>query len=103
MKKLFVIAALLLSVVSAMAQADKTAVLVEQFVNKSTANNSVANAVQQAIVSGLVGTNRLNVVDAATMSDLPTVKNDLLVYLNDNGISWLVEGVLNSASSAQKS
>ena len=51
MKKLFVIAALLLSVVSAMAQADKTAVLVEQFVNKSTANNSVANAVQQAIVS----------------------------------------------------
>ena len=103
MKKLFAIAAMLLSVVGAMAQDDKPTVLVEQFTNKSTANNSICNAVQQAIVSGLVGTNRLTVVDAGTMTDLPTVKNDRLIYLNDNGIQWMVEGILNSVNSTQKS
>ena len=103
MKKLFVIAAMLLNVMGAMAQEDKPAVLVQQFVNKSSGKDAVANTVQQSVVSGLVGTNRLNVVDAATMTDLPKVKNDLLVYLGDNGIGWLVEGILNSVSSAHKS
>ena len=103
MRKLFVMAALLLSVVGAMAQDDKPSVLVEKFTNKSTANSSVCNAVQQAIVSGLVGTGRLTVVDAGTMADLPTVKNDRLLFLNDNGIQWMVEGILNSVSSAHKS
>ena len=103
MKKLFVIAAMLLNVMGAMAQEDKPAVLVQQFVNKSSGKDAVANTVQQSVVSGLVGTNRLNVVDAGTMTDLPKVKNDLLVYLGDNGISWLVEGILNSVSSAHKS
>lgn len=103
MKKVFAIAVLLLSVVGAMAQDDKPTVLVEQFTNKSTANNTVCNAVQQAIVSGLVGTSRLTVVDAGTMTDLPTVKNDRLIYLNDNGIQWMVEGILNSVNSAHKS
>jgi hypothetical protein len=103
MRKLLVMAALLLSVVGAMAQDDKPSVLVEKFTNKSTGNNSVCNAVQQAIVSGLVGTGRLTVVDAGTMTDLPTVKNDRLLFLNDNGIQWMVEGSLNSVSSAHKS
>lgn len=103
MKKLFVIAAMLLNVMGAMAQEDKPAVLVQQFVNKSSGKDAVANTVQQSVVSGLVGTNRLNVVDAGTMTDLPKVKNDLLVYLGDNGIGWLVEGILNSVSSAHKS
>jgi hypothetical protein len=103
MRKLFVMAALLLNVVGAMAQDDKPSVLVEKFTNKSTANSSVCNAVQQAIVSGLVGTGRLTVVDAGTMADLPTVKNDRLLFLNDNGIQWMVEGILNSVSSAHKS
>ncbi|WP_028904016.1 MULTISPECIES: hypothetical protein [unclassified Prevotella] len=103
MKKLFVMAAMLLSAMGAMAQDDKPAVLVQQFTNKSSGKDAVANAVQQSVVSGLVGTNRLNVVDAGTMTDLPTVKNDLLVYLGDNGIGWLVEGILNSVSSAHKS
>ena len=103
MKKLFVMAAMLLSVVGSMAQEGKQMVLVEKFVNKSSANDAVANTLQQSIVSGLVGTKRLDVVDAATMVDLPTVKNDLLVYLNENGIGWMVEGILNSVSSAKKS
>jgi len=103
MKKVFVMAVLLLSFVGSMAQDTKQMVLVEKFVNKSNANDAVANTLQQSIVSGLVGTNRLNVVDAATMVDLPTVKNDLLVYLGDNGIGWMVEGILNSVSSARKS
>lgn len=103
MKKVFVMAVMLLSFVGSMAQDTKQMVLVEKFVNKSNANDAVANTLQQSIVSGLVGTNRLNVVDAATMVDLPTVKNDLLVYLGDNGIGWMVEGILNSVSSARKS
>lgn len=103
MKKLFVMAAMLLSVMGTMAQEEKPAVLVQQFINKSTGKDAYANAVQQSVVSGLVGTNRLNVVDAGTMTDLPEVKNDLLVYLNDNRIGWLVEGMLNSVSSARKS
>ena len=103
MKKLFVMAAMMLSVLGTMAQDDKPAVLVGKFSNKSTANNSVCHAIQQAVVSGLVSTGRLTVVDAGTMTDLPTVKNDLLIYLNDNGIQWLVEGSLNTVSTAYKS
>ena len=103
MKKLFVMAAMLLSVAGAVAQDAKQMVLVEQFVNKSSSKDLVANALQQAIVSGLVGTGRLNVVDAGTMVDLPTVKNDRLVYLGDNGIGWMVEGILNTVSTAKKS
>jgi hypothetical protein len=103
MKKLFVMAAMLLSVVGAIAQDAKQTVLVEQFVNKSSAKYVEANALQQAIVSGLVGTGRLNVVDAGTMVDLPTVKNDRLIYLGDNGIGWMVEGILNTVSTAKKS
>ena len=103
MKKLFVMAAMLLSVVGAIAQDAKQTVLVEQFVNKSSAKDVEANALQQAIVSGLVSTGRLNVVDAGTMVDLPTVKNDRLIYLGDNGIGWMVEGVLNTVSTAKKS
>jgi hypothetical protein len=103
MKKLFVMAAMLLSVVGAIAQDAKQTVLVEQFVNKSSAKDVEANALQQAIVSGLVGTGRLNVVDAGTMVDLPTVKNDRLIYLGDNGIGWMVEGILNTVSTAKKS
>ena len=103
MKKLFVMAAMLLSVVGAIAQDAKQTVLVEQFVNKSSAKDVEANALQQAIVSGLVSTGRLNVVDAGTMVDLPTVKNDRLIYLGDNGIGWMVEGILNTVSTAKKS
>ena len=103
MKKLFVMAAMLLSVVGAIAQDAKQTVLVEQFVNKSSAKDVEANALQQAIVSGLVSTGRLNVVDAGTMVDLPTVKNDRLIYLGDNCIGWMVEGILNTVSTAKKS
>ena len=103
MKKLFVMAAMLLSVVGAIAQDAKQTVLVEQFVNKRSAKDVEANALQQAIVSGLVSTGRLNVVDAGTMVDLPTVKNDRLIYLGDNGIGWMVEGILNTVSTAKKS
>lgn len=103
MKKLFVMAAMLLSMVGAMAQEGKPSVFVEQFANKSSAKDAVANAVQQAIVSGLVGTGRLIVVDAGTMKDVPTLKNDRLKFLNEAEINWMVEGCLNSVSSAKKS
>lgn len=103
MKKFFVMAAMLLSMVGAMAQEGKPSVFVEQFANKSSAKDAVANAVQQAIVSGLVGTGRLIVVDAGTMKDVPTLKNDRLKFLNEAEINWMVEGCLNSVSSAKKS
>lgn len=96
MKKLLVMAALLLSVLPMVAQDDKPNVLVEEFTNKSTASNVACNNLRQEIVSGIIATDRLTVVDAATISDMPKSKNDRLVFLGEMGIQNYIEGTLNS-------
>ena len=77
MKKLLVMAALLLSVLPMVAQDDKPNVLVEEFTNKSTASNVACNNLRQEIVSGIIATDRL-------------------VFLGEMGIQNYIEGTLNS-------
>lgn len=103
MKKLLMMTtALLLSVLPMMAQEDKPNVLVEAFANKSNASNVVCNNLRQEIVSALIDTERLTVVDAATLSDMPKDKNDRLVFLNEAGIQYYIEGTLNSVITQKK-
>lgn len=102
MKKFMVIAAMLLTVLTIAAQDDKPNVLVETFNNKSNANNVVCNNLRQEIVSGLIATDRLTLVEAATLSDMPTDKNDRLVFLNEAGIQYYIEGTLNSVDTKKK-
>jgi hypothetical protein len=96
MRKMMIVAALLLSVLPIVAQEDKPNVLVEAFVNKSNASNVACNNLRQEIMAGLTDTERLTIVDASLVSDLPAAKNDRLVALGDMGIQYYIEGTLNS-------
>lgn len=102
MKKLFALAALLLSAVSMMAQDDKPKVLVDNFVNNAKASSIACNNLRQEIIAGLMATDRLVVVDAATIDDMPESKNERLGFLNDMGIEFYIEGVLNSIDTRKK-
>ena len=102
MKKVFALTALLFSVLTIMAQDDKPNVLVEEFTNKSNASNVACNNLRQEIVSGIIDTGRLTVVDASTISDMPNAKNDKLVFLGEMGIQYYIEGILNSIDTKSK-
>ena len=96
MRKLMILAVYLLSVVPIMAQEDKPNVLVEAFTNKSNSSNVACNNLRQEIIAGLIDTERLTILDASTISDLPESKNDRLVTLGEMGIQYYIEGTLNS-------
>jgi hypothetical protein len=102
MKKLFVMAAMLLTLLPLAAQDDKPNVLVETFTNKSNASDVACNNLRQEIVSGIIATNRLTVVEASTISDMPKSKNDRLVFLGEMGIQYYIEGTLNSVDTKSK-
>ena len=104
MKNKFILAALmLLAVLPSFAQnEDKPNVFVEAFANKSQTSNVACNNLRQEIVSGLIATGRLTVVDAATLNELPETKNDRLVSLNEMGIEYYIEGTLNSVDTKAK-
>lgn len=96
MKKLLVMAAMLLTILPMAAQDDKPKVLVEAFNNKSKASDIACNNLRQEIVSGIIATERLVVVDAATISDMPKAKDERLVFLGEMGVQFYIEGTLNS-------
>ena len=102
MKKFLVMAAMLLTMLPIAAQDDKPNVLVESFANKSNVRDVACNNLRQEIISGLIATDRLTVVEAETLSDLPKDKNDRLIYLNEAGISYYIEGTLNSVDTKKK-
>ena len=96
MKKLLAMAAVLLAVLTASAQDEKKAVFVEQFRNNAGYNNITVNNLRQAIISGIMDTERLTVVDATTLPDLPKARNERLQALGEKGFDYLLEGTLNS-------
>lgn len=96
MKKLFTAALLLAMSLATMAQNEKTNIVVAEFQNKSNASKVACNNLRQEIVSGLIGTDRLTVVETSTLGDIPKSKNDLLLFLHDMSIPYYLEGTLNS-------
>ena len=96
MKKLFIVATMLVMTLSTMAQDDKPNVVVAEFQNKSNAGQVACNNLRQEIVSGLIGTDRLTVVEQSTLGDMPKAKDKLMVFLNDMEIQYYLEGTLNS-------
>jgi len=93
---------MLLTLLPLAAQDDKPNVLVETFTNKSNASDVACNNLRQEIVSGIIATNRLTVVEASTISDMPKSKNDRLVFLGEMGIQYYIEGTLNSVDTKSK-
>lgn len=96
MKKLFTVATMLVMTLAMMAQDDKPNVVVAEFQNKSNAGQVACNNLRQEIVSGLLETDRLTVVEARTLGDMPKAKNELLLFLNGMSIQYYLEGTLNS-------
>lgn len=102
MKKLLAMAALVLSVLPIVAQDDKPKVFVEKFVNKAGVSNVASNNLKQELMAGLSATDRLVVIDAATIDDLSESKNERLGTLGEMGIQFYIEGTLNSVDTKKK-
>ena len=96
MKKLFTVATMLVMTLAMMAQDEKPNVVVAEFQNKSNASRVACNNLRQEIVSGLTETDRLTVVEATTLGDMPKAKNELLLFLNSMSVQFYLEGTLNS-------
>lgn len=98
MKKFITLAAMmLLTVATMMAQDDKPNVVVAEFVNQSNVGSVANNNLRQEIVSGLMETGRMTVVEQTTLGQMPTAKNELLMKLSEMGIQYYIEGTFNSA------
>lgn len=98
MKRLFIfVAMMMLTVASVMAQDDKPNVVVAEFVNKSNVGSVANNNLRQEIVSGLMETGRMTVVEQTTLGKMPSAKNELLLKLSEMGIQYYIEGTFNSA------
>ena len=96
MKKLFTVAIMLVMTMAMMAQDEKPNVVVAEFQNKSNASRVACNNLRQEIVSGITATDRLTVVEASTLGDMPKAKNELLIALHGMGIQFYIEGTLNA-------
>jgi hypothetical protein len=88
---------MMLTVASVMAQDDKPNVVVAEFVNKSNVGSVPNNNLRQEIVSGLMETGRMTVVEQSTLGQMPKAKNELLLKLSEMGIQYYIEGTFNSA------
>ena len=96
MKKLFTVLAMLAMTVASMAQDDKPNLVVSDFVNKSNASRVACNNLRQEIVSGIIATDRLTIVEETTLGDVPKAKNERLLFFSNMGIQYNLEGSLNS-------
>lgn len=95
-KRFFSLACMLVMTTVMMAQEEKPNVVVAEFQNKSNASRVACNNLRQEIVSGLIATDRLTVVEASTLGKIPESKNDLLLFLSGMAIQYYIEGTLNS-------
>ena len=103
MKRLFTVATMLVMTLAMMAQDEKPNVVVAEFQNKSNASRVACNNLRQEIVSGLIETDRLTVVEAATLGNMPKAKNELLLFLNSMSVQFYLEGTLNSVDTKSSS
>ena len=84
MKKLFSNVAMVLCVsFSAMAQDGKKSVAVEDFTYNSSIGTNWVTSLRNNIIGGITATTRVNVLDATTMTSLPTVKEERLAALGE--------------------
>ena len=103
MKRLFTVATMLVMTLAMLAQDEKPNVVVAEFQNKSNASRVACNNLRQEIVSGLIETDRLTVVEAATLGNMPKAKNELLLFLNSMSVQFYLEGTLNSVDTKSSS
>jgi hypothetical protein len=97
MKKLLVLAAMMMAAMSGFAQDDKSYVCVAVFENATGTSSykSVTNTLRNEIMEGIMATTRIEVLDITTQN-LPSNKNALLEALKEKGINYLLEGKLNA-------
>ena len=95
MKKLFVLASMLLMTLVATAQ-EKTVVCVDNFKNNSSMNDMTVKNLRNEIMQGIIAKKRLDLKDISTMGSLPSDKSELLKTLKDQEVEFLIEGTLNS-------
>ena len=99
MKKFFTLMAMVLMIVSASAQDEKIAVCMGRFKDNSNKGDVLVNTLRSMITDGLNGRRRLDLVDIATLGDVPSTKNEMLKYINEKGIPYLIEGSLDAVTS----
>lgn len=99
MKKLFTLMVMAMMLVSASAQDEKIPVCLGRFKNNSNKGDVLLNTLRSVIADGLNGSRRLALVDISTLGKVPSTKNEMLKYINEKGIPYLIEGSLNAVTS----
>ena len=99
MKRLFTLLSMMLVLICASAQDEKTPVCMGQFQNKADVSEMVVNTLRTELITGINNKGRLTLVDITTLGDsVPTSKNEMLKFLGEKGIQFLIEGSLNAVT-----
>lgn len=101
MRKLLVMAIMLMTAIAGFAQAEKPYVCVAVFDNEAGYSyKAIANTIRDEVMQGLIATTRVEVLDITTQN-LPNNKNQLLEVLKEKGCDYLLEGTLNTITTTE--
>lgn len=97
MKKILTLIVIVLTAANVSAQDDLQSIFVEKFVNNSSKKDVTVRNLRQEIISGLSGTNRLIVIDAANYAGtkLPKERRERIKAIGKK-FDYILEGTLNS-------
>lgn len=95
MRKLFLVATMMLAVGAVSAQ-DKKSLCVDNFTNSTSFNEITVKNLRNEIIAGINATGRLTMVDVNTLGELPAVMNERVKALGEKGVNYVLTGTLNS-------
>lgn len=102
MKKVLLIAVALILMISVSAQDEKKTLCVDNFTNNTSYNDITVKNLQNEVVSGIMATGRLTIVEASTLGELPQAVNERVKALGEKGINYVLQGKLNSIDMKSK-
>lgn len=102
MKKLFTIAVAMLTAVAMYAQDEKKTLCVDNFTNSTSFSDITVKNLQNEVISGIMATGRLTIVEVSTLGELPAATNERVKALGEKGINYVLLGKLNSIDQKSK-
>ena len=105
MKKLFILAISLIAMTSVSAQEStdkKPAVAVDQMTYNSSVGSDWAKNLRNQIVTGILNTGRVEIVDVESIANLPTAEAERLAGLKDANAEYVVKGHVNSMNKTRE-
>ena len=96
MKKMFLMAAMLLCLLGTISAQDKTSLCVDEFTNSTSYSDVTVKNLRNEVIAGISATGRLTMIDVNTLGELPTAMNERVKALSAKGVNYVLKGTLNS-------